>query len=86
MFSSAESAEMGGIVVHDFDVGNEAGPRVSAFDQIVTQNSVARETVLKDFLERFDLIDALPREDPFAKQVLIDIRDRSRVDIKARIP
>ena len=46
MFAAIVGAVVGRVVVDDFDVRNEAGARVSAFDQIVTEERVAWKAVL----------------------------------------
>src|ERR1700722_5537414 len=56
-----------------------------AFDQIVTQDRVAGKTISEKLLKRFDLVDSLPRIDSSSKQVLIDVGNRPRVNVVARV-
>jgi hypothetical protein len=59
-----------------------AGPtfdRVAAFQKIVAQDAVRRETPLECAVERVDDVNALADERAFVEDVLIRVRDRARV-------
>ncbi len=60
--------------VDQLDVGDETDPDVAAFDQVVAEDRVLGECPVKDGLESVEVVDPLPRETPFAKEILIDVR------------
>ncbi|MEI9981161.1 MAG: hypothetical protein WDN23_19565 [Edaphobacter sp.] len=74
---------VGGVVVDDFDVGDEAGAGVGAFDEVVREERVTGEAAVEDLLEDADLVDAFAGEDALAEEVLIDVGDGAGVDVEA---
>ena len=81
------AAGMGGVVrrvvVDDFDVGDEAGASVGALDEVVREESVAREAAVEYLVKDGDFVDAFAGEDAFAEEVLIDVGDGAGVDVEA---
>ena len=73
------------IVVDDFDVGDERGPRVDALEQIVREQRVLRHAAVERRHEGVDVVEALAGEDAFAEQILIHVRHRGRVRIDAGV-
>jgi hypothetical protein len=72
-----------GIVIDDFDVGDEAGASVGAFDEVVREEGVSREAAVENFVQNADLVDALAGEDAFTEEVLVDVGDGAGVDVEA---
>ena len=85
MLAPAERADFRGIVVHHLDVRYQTGAGVRTFDHVVAQDRVAREAMLQHLLEHADFVDTLAREAAFAEQILINVGDRARVNVEARI-
>src|SRR5271170_4846142 len=83
MFSPSVSGVVGRVVVNDFDVRDEACASVGALDQVVGQEGISRKASVQHLVQDADLVDALAGKDAFSKEVLIDIRDCTRVDIEA---
>ena len=83
MFAAGVGGVVRGVVVDDFDVGDEAGAGVGAFDEVVREEGVARESAVEDLVEDRDLVDAFAGEDALAEEVLVDVGDGARVDIEA---
>ena len=73
------------IVVDDFHVGDERGPRVESFEEIVRQQRVVRHAPIEHRAEGVDFVQALAGEDALVKEVLIDVRDRGRIRIDAGV-
>ena len=73
----------GWILFEQHDVRDQAGACITAFDQIVRQNPVVRETAREGLLECVDIVDPLADERALAKDVLVDIRDGTRVGVDA---
>ena len=82
MFAAIIGAVVRRIIFDHFDVGGQARARIGAFDEIMTEQSVAREATVEHLLHGIDFIDSFSRENAFAIQILIHIRDRARVDIE----
>ncbi len=74
-----------GVVLEYDDVGDQPGPSVDAFEQVVTQDSVLRYAPAQRPLEGGDFVDPLARVDPLTEQVLIEIGDGMGVEVQARI-
>ena len=71
------------IVVDDLDVAHQPGARVSALDQVVAEQRIAREAMLQHPAQGFDFVNALAGEDAFALQVLVNVGGGARVDVEA---
>ena len=82
MFPSGEGFIRGRTIFHQFHVGEQASARIFAFNQIVAQDGVLRETVAHRLVERPHIVN------PFAGiagppiQILIKVGHRSRVGIE----
>ena len=74
----------GGVVLEEYHVAYESRSRVRAFEHVVAQNAVFRESCFDRLSERIDVIDALADERTLAEHVLVDVRDRTRVGIDPR--
>jgi hypothetical protein len=66
MFSSIVSAVMRRVVLNNFDVADQPGTSVSALNQIMTKQSISRESAVEDTVQRVHLIDSLSHKDTFA--------------------
>ncbi len=82
---TSESQIAGRIVVVHFYVGRESGARPRPFDQIVAEQRVLRESPVRRFLERVDIVDPLPGEAALSVQILVHIGHRGRVRIDTRV-
>ena len=83
VFAAGVGGVVGGVVVDDFDVCDEAGAGVGAFDEVVGEEGVAGESAVEDLMEDADFVDAFSGEDAFAEEVLIDVGDGAGVDVEA---
>ncbi len=83
MFAPIVGAVVRGIVVDDFDVADQPGPRVCAFDQVMAEQGIARKAVLEYAAQGLDFVDSLAGEYAFALQVLVDVGGRTRVDVES---
>ncbi len=73
-------------LVEQFDVGHQPAAGVVPLDQIVTEDVVVGEGVADGGLEGVNVVDALAGEAAAAEQVLVDVRHRGRVRVKAGRP
>ena len=73
------------VILEQAHVADQAGTRVAAFQQVMAQDLVLRETVLQRVLEGIDVVDALADERTFAKQVLVHVRHRACIRIDTRL-
>src|ERR1700761_3746019 len=83
MFAARVRRVVRGVVIDDFDVGDETGASVGAFDEVVREEGVSGKAAVEDFVEYADLVDALAGEDAFAEEVLVDVGDGGGVDVEA---
>ena len=68
------------ILVHHH-VAQQPRASVAAFDQIVAEYAILGKAPAQGLLECIDIVDALADEGSFAKDILVNIRDRARVRI-----
>ena len=54
-----------------------------SLDQVMAEQGVVGKTIADGAVKRLQIVEALAREAALAEQVLIDVRDRSRVRIDA---
>ena len=78
--------DVGGVVVHHLDVGDERGARVQPLEEIVREQRVLGDAPADGRLEGVDVVQPLAGEDPLAEQVLVGVRDRRRVGVDAGVP
>ena len=83
VFPPAVGTEVRRVIVDELDIGNEAGPRIGAFDQIVAEQGVFRKAALQHLAQRIHFIDTFAGKDAFAEKILIHVRDGVRVDIES---
>lgn len=62
-----------GEVFEQLDAGGQSCSRVAAFQQVVAENCVFRETVSEDFAEGFDIVDSFSDERACLEEILVDI-------------
>ena len=72
-----------GKILDHLDIGNEAGSRETAFEQVVTENRVVGNPAFERFLEDIDVVDSLAAIGSLLEQVLIHVGNRERIGIKA---
>src|SRR5262249_53733293 len=82
MLATAVRAEVRGVVVDHFHIGEQAGAGVGALDEIVAENGVGRKAAVQNLAEDVDLVDAFAGETAFTEEVLIDVGDRLRVAVE----
>ena len=70
-------------LVDDLDVGHQTRPRKDAFQEVVTEKRVLGDPAGERGLEEIDIVDPLSAVRAFAKQVLVNVRDRAGVGIHA---
>ena len=66
MLPPVVGAVMRGIVFDDLDIADETCARVGAFDQIVTQQGIAREAALENLVYGCDFVNSLACKCAFA--------------------
>ena len=76
---------MRGVIVNEFDICGESCSRVSALDEIMTKQGVARKTSVENGIEDRDFIDTFAGETALAEQVLIGIGNSARVDVESAL-
>ena len=86
MRASGRCRVAGGILVHEFDVRRESGPREDAFEQVVAEQRVFGHATRQRRLERVDVVDALADVRSLAAQVLVHVGHGGRVRIDAAGP
>ncbi len=72
-----------GILVDEFDVRRESGPREDALEQVVAQQRILRHATRQRRLERVDVVDALADVRSLAAQVLVHVGHGGRVRVDA---
>ena len=68
-------------LLEELDVGDEAGPREEALEEVVREERVLRHAARESALERVDVVDALARVDRLVEEVLIDVGDGERIRV-----
>src|SRR5437764_8813448 len=81
MFATVVRAVMRRIIFDYFDISDQPRASVSAFDQVVTEQRILREAMLEYALHHWNFVNPFTRENPFAVQILVNIRDRMGVNI-----
>src|SRR5687767_11071630 len=66
-------------------IAEQGGTRIRSLNQVMTENRVFGK-VAAALLERIDVVDPFPDERPFAKQILVHVRDDPGVWIDPSIP
>ena len=84
MLAPGVGAVVRGIVVDDFDVGEQPHARVGAFDQVVAEQRIAGEAAFEHGMQSVDFIDALAGEDAFAIQILVYVGDGAACRCRSR--
>ena len=73
------------VVVEHLDVGDQSSARERSLNQIVAQQGVHGKASMGRALEHRDLVDPFPRKRALGEQILVHIRDSSRVRIDTRM-
>src|SRR5437870_6209974 len=73
MFAAVVGTVVGRIILNHLDIAYQSGPCVCAFDQIVTQQRISRESLFEDAINGIYFIDSFASEDALAKQILIGV-------------
>jgi hypothetical protein len=73
------------IVVDDLDVADQRGPRVKAFEEVVGQQRVLRDSVAEGGEEGIDVVEPLPRVDALAEEILVRVGHRGGVRVDAGV-
>ena len=68
MFAPAVGAEVGWVIVDDFDVREQRSPRIGTLDQVVAQDGVGWETLAKDFAKDINVINPFSGENAFSEK------------------
>ena len=66
-------------------IAQQSRAGVAAFEKIVAKNAIFREAPANCLLEGIDVVDSLADERSFSEHVLVDIRDRARIGVDARL-
>ena len=86
MLAPDVSAVVRRIAIHNFNIADKSGTRISAFDKVMAQDGIARKTMIEDAMHGSQIIQSLADECSLAVQILINIRSRVRVDVKPGTP
>ncbi len=73
MLATVVGAEVRRVVVDEFDIGGQTDTRIRTFDQVVTQQGIAREAAVEHGMKSGNLIDALAGKHAFAVEVLVGV-------------
>ncbi|KAF5056936.1 hypothetical protein DSECCO2_362080 [anaerobic digester metagenome] len=76
-------AVAGRVLLIQFHIAQKPGPCVTAFQEVVAQNSVVGKAAVESLPEDVHVVDALADERTFAEQVLIHIGDGAGVGVDA---
>ena len=82
MLAPVVRAVMRRVVVDDLDVADQSGARVRSFDEVVTEQRIAREAMLQHAAQGFDFVDAFAGKDAFALEVLVHVGGSASVDVE----
>ena len=85
MLAAAVCAIVRWIVVDEFNISDLPCARISAFDQIVTEQRVARKSAIEHSMEGRNLINTFPGEDSFPEEILVCVGNGARVNIEASL-
>src|SRR5262245_22823472 len=83
MFPPAIRAEMGRVIIDQFNIGYEAGTPIRAFDQVVTEERILREPSLNRIPQCIYIVDAFSSEDPFTEECRVNNRYSACIDVEA---
>jgi len=78
--------DVGRVLVHDLHVRNERGSRVEPFEEVVREECVLRDTPAHGRLEGVHVVEPFSREDAFAEEILVRVRDGRRIRVDAGVP
>src|SRR5437660_1828746 len=85
MFAAVERAVVRGIILNYLDVAGQTRAGVSSFDEIVAEQSIAREAAVKDTVHGINFVDSLAGKAAFAIQILIRIGDSPSIDVESSL-
>ena len=71
------------IVIDNLNIGDQPGSHIRPFNQVMREQGVAWEAPLQHLVQNADVVDSLARKDAFAKEILVHVRDRTRIDVEA---
>ncbi|HEU5294570.1 MAG TPA: hypothetical protein VFU71_07265, partial [Burkholderiaceae bacterium] len=71
--------------LNQLDVADQGAASVGAFEKVVAEHAVLRQTPAEHMLERIHIVDALSDERSLAEQILVDVADGARVRVDAGI-
>ena len=74
-----------GEVLEDGYVGHQACSSVYAFEEVMAEEGVLRDSSPQAALEGSDVIDAFPSVNAYTEKVLVHVRDRMGVEIQTSI-
>ncbi len=86
MFAPVIGAEVGRVIVNQFDIAHQRDPGIRALDQVVAQQRVFGEAAFQHRAHDVHFVNALAGETAFGKKVLIDVRNSARVNIETGFP
>jgi hypothetical protein len=73
------------VILVQLHIAQQSRAGVAAFEKIVAKDAILGEAPAKRLLEGIDVVDSLADERAFAEHVLVDIRDRARIGVDARL-
>ena len=76
---------MRGIILIQMHIAQQAGARITPFQQIVAENPVLGKAFIQCLLECIHLIDTLADERTFAEHVLVDVGDDAGIGVDAGV-
>src|SRR3954447_1086754 len=82
MSAAIVGAVMRRVVVNYFNIGDQSSARISALDQVMAEQRIAREAFLQNLTKRIDIVNPFAGKDALAIKILVNIGNRPRVDIK----
>ena len=71
------------MLFNEVDIGHQCRTRISAFQQVVTENEVLRKASIDGLTKSVYIVDAFTDERPLREKILVDIRYLARLRIDA---
>src|SRR6202035_784810 len=81
MLAGGGDLEVGGELLEQLDVGDQASAGEDPLEEIVAQERAVRHSAVERGAEGVDVVDPLAGEGAFAGEVLVDVRDRGGIRI-----
>ena len=82
MLAAIVGTVMGRIVFNNLDIACQASTRIGAFNQVMAEKGIARKAPVQHAVHSINFIDSLSGENSLVIEILINVGNRTRVDVK----